>query len=231
MRARTLIRWSVFTLLAAGSALITVGSAAYFDADELAPFVIEKLPLPLEDVWLGALKVHVVAAAFGLPACLLLASAWFLKRLPKVHRWLGRVNAVAVLFALIPSGSYLALFAKGGAPSTVGFLASGAVMGVAMVKGVTSIWRKDTAQHRRWVMHVLGQMSVAVTSRAMLFAFDSLGTASDAVYLVSLWVPVLGTLLLVEVFFSPRRTLRSVHVANRSPAVVDRRHLELGPVR
>ena len=213
-------------MLAAGSALISLGSVAYFDPEELAPFVIEKLPLPMEALWLGALKVHVVAAAFGLPACLLLATPWLL-RFPRVHRWLGRVNAVAVLFALIPSGAYLAFFAKGGVPSTLGFLLSGAVMGAAMVLGVRAIWRRDQAQHRRFVMHVLGQMSVAVTSRAMLYAFDRAGDASEAVYLVSLWVPVLGTLLLIEVLFSPR----SRHASNRPLRFVDPQRVELGPVR
>src|SRR5499427_10212836 len=75
--------------LAFGALTIGWASRVYFQADELAPFVIEKLPLPHEDLWLAALKVHVVAASFALPACLLLSLKRML-RFPRVHRWLGR---------------------------------------------------------------------------------------------------------------------------------------------
>ena len=40
--------------LALGSAAITRGSLGYFGED-MAPFVIEKLPVPFEEMWLRAL--------------------------------------------------------------------------------------------------------------------------------------------------------------------------------
>src|SRR5215468_7022789 len=106
-------------LLALGSAAITLGSIVYFGED-LAPFVLEKLPLPLEDVWMLALRTHVVAASVCLPGCLLLSLGIVIRR-ARLHRWLGRITAAAVLLALVPSGLYMAWFAKGGVPSTVGF--------------------------------------------------------------------------------------------------------------
>lgn len=195
---RTIGRGLVVVALLLGSAAITAGSLAYFDADELAPFVIEKLPLPWEEVWLGALKVHVVAAAFALPGCLFLLSTALLRRLPRVHRWVGRVTGTAVLFALAPSGFYLSVFAKGGAPATAGFMLSGLIVVVAMVQAVRLARAGKFAAHRHAALHVLGQLSVAVSSRAMLFGFDAFDVDPDLAYLVSLWVPVVGTAALVE---------------------------------
>jgi hypothetical protein len=63
-----LLRAAWLLTLALGSAFITHGSLGYFRAD-LPAFVVEKLPLPWEQVWLAALRVHVVAAAFALPGC------------------------------------------------------------------------------------------------------------------------------------------------------------------
>ena len=212
-----------FLGLAAGSVLIAAGSLIYFDTfagDELAPFVIEKLPLPMEEVWVFALKSHVVAAAFALPACLLLSLKVMLK-LPRVHRWLGRVTGVVVLFALAPSGFYLSLFAKGGLPSTLGFMLSGVIVVVAMVKGVTTARAKDYVAHRRFALHVLAQLSVAVTSRAMLLAFDAAAIDPDGAYIFSLWAPVLGSFAVVELFLT-RRTPRRIHheaVSRPDPAV------------
>ena len=45
----------------------------------------EKLPLPLEGIWLAALKVHVVAASFCLPACILLQWKGLLRRAPRAQ--------------------------------------------------------------------------------------------------------------------------------------------------
>src|SRR5262249_31835865 len=110
--------------LALGSAAIAVASLVYF-GEELAPFVLEKLPLPLEDVWMLALRAHVVAAVICLPACLLLFSTAVVRRAPRLHRWLGRVTGVLVLLALGPSGSLPSLFPRGGLPPAGGVWGAG----------------------------------------------------------------------------------------------------------
>jgi uncharacterized membrane protein len=193
-------RLVVLVLLALGSAAITTSSLVYFGED-LAPFVIEKLPLPVEELWMQALKLHVVAAAFSLPACLLLTSKTVMRRGRRLHRWLGRVTGVVVLFALVPSGFYLSLFAKAGLFSTLGFMLSGVIVAVAMVKGVMTARAGRFLEHRRWVMHVLAQLSVAVTSRAMLFAFDAAAVEENLAYLISLWLPVVGSWTFVELLW------------------------------
>ena len=129
--------------LGLGALVIGWASRVYFASDELAPFVIEKLPLPHEDLWLAALKVHVVAASFALPACLLLSWKRLL-RLPRTHRWLGRGTGAVVLAALVPSGLYLSLYAKGGAPATGGFALSGLIVALAMVWGSGARARRTT---------------------------------------------------------------------------------------
>ena len=194
--------------LAAGSAFITRGSLEYFGAD-LPPFVIEKLPLPWEQVWLGALKVHVVAAAFALPGCLLLMSKTVLARAPRLHRWAGRATAAVLLLLLLPSGSYLALFAKGGLPSTAGFLVSGAIAAAAMGQAVCEARARRFEAHQRYALHVLGQLSVAVTSRAMLFGFDTLAFNTERAYLIALWLPVVASALAVELVLWRKHALPS----------------------
>lgn len=222
------LRVLVLVALAAGSAAITAASLAYFGED-LAPFVVEKLPLPLEDVWMLALRIHVVAAAVCLPGCVLLSLGVVIRR-PRLHRWLGRVTGAAVLLALVPSGLYLSLFAKGGLPSTVGFMLSGAIVAIAMVQGVRTARARRFVEHRRWVLHVLAQLSVAVTSRAMLIAFDAAAVDETLAYLVSLWVPVVGSFALVELLCrwtrtrtrtapSPRRIHEAPVVARPAPVL------------
>jgi uncharacterized membrane protein len=209
---------------ALGSAWITRESVPYFFGGRIHPFLLEKIEsgvLASAATWITALHVHVVAAVFALPACLALTLRSLQRRLPRVHRWLGRITAVAVLIALVPSGSYLALWAKGGAFSTTGFLVSGAITAFAMIQAVRAARARDFAAHRRYSAHVLAQLSVAVTSRALLVAFDRAAVDAELAYLVALWVPVVGGALVVERFTSSKRRTRHVprlHLLARDPA-------------
>src|SRR5690242_16473040 len=118
-----------------GTALITASSLAYFDFATLPPFVIEKLPVRFEALWLLSLRVHVASASLSFPLCLLLMTRW-LQRRRAWHRWIGRFTGILVLAALVPSGVVLAFDAKGGRGVTAGFLLSGVIVAWCTVRGV-----------------------------------------------------------------------------------------------
>lgn len=192
----------------AGSALITASSIAYFDFDTLPPFVIEKLPVRFESLWLASLRTHVASVSLAFPLCLLLMTMW-LRRRPVWHRWVGRFTGVLVLFAVVPSGVVLSFDAKGGKVVTAGFLLSAAIVGGATARGVLAARRRDLVAHGRAMRHVVAQMSVAVTSRAMILGLDALGVDPDLSYVVALWVPVLGSTAVAELI-----SMRSISVQN-----------------
>jgi hypothetical protein len=199
------VRAAFLGFLVLGSIAIALGSIAYFVEGEFHPFVLEKGAIPLKPVWMLALRVHVVAAAWCLPACAALFSKWLLRRSPRAHRWLGRVTGVVILLALVPSGAWLAFTARGGVPSTLGFLLSGAIVAVATVVGVLRARAGEYAAHRRANAQVLGQLSVAVTSRALLVLFDAAGFQPEPAYVVALWVPVLASAWLAHRMFERRQ--------------------------
>jgi hypothetical protein len=193
----------VWLFLWLGSFAITLSSLVYFRFDEYAPFVIEKLPLPFENLYVLVLRLHVAAAALALPGCLLLTSKALLRHAPRFHRCCGRLTGVLVVALLTPTGFYLALFARGGRGATLGFLLTGGIVLWAMLQAIRAARARRYASHRRFALHVVGQLSVAVTSRAMLFVLESSNMDPDLAYLVSLWMPVLGTFALVECLVSP----------------------------
>ena len=210
-------------LMLAGSAFITFMSLPYFDFDTLPAFVIEKLPMRFEALWLGALRVHVTAAALAFPLCLVLMTR-ALQRRTGWHRWLGRVTGVLVLFALVPSGIVLAFDAKGGPIVTAGFLLSAAIVAGAMITGVRAARRRDLVSHGRAMRHVVGQMSVAVVSRALIVGLDAVGVNPDVAYVAALWGPVLASAAVVE--WISRRPL----IRNRSMAqLIERIRREISP--
>jgi uncharacterized membrane protein len=181
----------------AGSALMTWMSLPYFDFGTLPPFMLEKLPLAFERLWLTALRIHVASALLALPLCVVLMTR-FLQRRPAWHRWLGRFTGVLLLVPMVPSGVVLAFDAKGGAFVTAGFLLSGAIVAGCTVAGVAAARRRDLTRHAHMMRHVVAQMSVAVTSRLLIVALDVAGMEPDTAYVVASWGPVLLSAAVAE---------------------------------
>jgi uncharacterized membrane protein YozB (DUF420 family) len=207
-----------------GSALITASSLAYFDFETLPPFVIEKLPVRFESLWLASLRLHVATASVVFPLCLLLMTRT-LQRRTAWHRRLGRVTGMLVLFALVPSGVVLAFDAKGGRVVTAGFILSAAIVAWFMVRGVMAARRRDLVSHSRAMRHVVAQMSVAVVSRAMILGLDAAGIDPAVAYVAALWAPVLGCAAAAE-FISSRSAL-----STRTPVqLLERIRREVSPL-
>ncbi|HEX2878353.1 MAG TPA: DUF2306 domain-containing protein [Polyangiaceae bacterium] len=178
-------------LMFAGAAYITAASLEYFEPGVVAPFVMERLgEVRFATLWLWSLKVHVACALVSFPLCLVLTMRW-LQRRPLWHRWLGRVTGTLLLVGLVPSGMILAFDATGGLGVSAGFWLSGAIVAVATVYGVRAARRRELNSHSHAMRHVVAQMSVAVTSRAMLIGLDTWSVDPDTAYVVALWVPVL----------------------------------------
>jgi hypothetical protein len=74
-----------------------------------------------------------------------------------------------------------------------------------MVRGILQARARMFVAHRRSVLHVVAQLSVAVSSRAMLMGLDRFGVDPDRAYLLALWLPVLGSALIASlVVIEPR---------------------------
>ncbi len=217
----------------AGSAVITAYSLPYFDFETLPPFVVEKLPVRFEALWLASLRLHVASAALAFPLCLALMTRWVQRR-ATWHRRLGRVAGTIVLLGLVPSGAVLAFDAKGGAIVTAGFLLSAAIVASSIVHGVRAARRRDLVAHGRAMRHVLAQMSVAVASRAMIIGFDAAGLDPRVAYVVALWVPVLGCAAIAEVVSVPAssrfRFVERIRREVTSPALVMRPRVVARPL-
>lgn len=184
-------------LMLAGWALILRASLTYFDFEELPAFVLEKLPLRFETLFMFSLRAHVASALVSFPLCAVLMTRW-LQRRPPIHRWLGRTAGILVLFVLVPSGVVLAFSAKGGPIVSAGFLLSGAIIAWFMVQGVAAARGRDLVAHRRAMRHVFAQMSVAVSSRTLMLVLDSAGVDPEPAYVLALWVPVLLSAAVAE---------------------------------
>ena len=120
----------------------------------------------------------------------------------------------------------MAFFAKGGALGVAGFLLTGVIVVVAMVNGIVTARRKQVAAHRRSMLHVVAQLSVAVSSRVLILALDAVAVDAERAYLIALWLPVVGSALIVELLVA-RPTMSGCAHRFWSPHVAHRRRLPL----
>lgn len=193
--------------IALGTALILSGIGPYFVPGGEHPFVLEKEPISRTLAYAASLRVHVAAGAICLPVCIALFSRWILRVWRSAHRVLGYVYALAILF-LVPTGLYLSIYAKGGVAGSLGFALSGVLAFFATGAGVLAAIRGQHSVHRAWMMRSAAQVTVAVSSRIMLFVFAWAGMNDGENYLLSLWLSVLGSALVAELIIFHARQRR-----------------------
>jgi uncharacterized membrane protein len=117
----------------------------------------------------------------------------------QIHRWMGRLYLIAVLFGGI-GGLYMATLAYGGLPARVGF-------GMLAVLWLTSgfmayfhIRQKNIATHRLWMIRNYSLTFVAVTLRLWLPLFQVIGYEFKDAYITVAWLAWVPNLLAAEIF-------------------------------
>lgn len=202
---------ALWLTIAAGSLLIIQSSYVYLVPGAAHPFLIEKLPISRDLAWRVNLRVHVAAGLICLPAVLGLFSRTLLRRLPGVHRILGRLYAIAVLGLLVPTGFYLALFAKGGIVGTLGFSLSGAIAAAATWMGVRQAIRGHLGAHRAWMIRSAAQITSAITFRLFHLILEPTGLEYMTTYLIALWLSTLVNAAVAELIIAGPRLWRIRH--------------------
>jgi hypothetical protein len=162
------------------------------------------------------LVLHVAGAATALLISPLQLLPVMRRRLPGLHRWLGRIYVVGCTVGGI-AGVPLALGSAAGGVATAGFglLAVGwlTTTSIGWLRG----YQKRVALHRAWMVRSFSLTYAAVTLRIYLAILPLLPVAFIEGYRVIsflCWVP---NLLLAEYFLRPRRAPQALSSALSAP--------------
>lgn len=182
----------------AGCLLILDNSYRDFGPGGEGVFIAQKDDALRTPLWILSLRVHIVAGAICLLACLPQFSGTLLRRVPSLHRICGKAYAASVLFVLCPTGIHLALSAKGGLAGQAGFLLLGIASFHTTLQGILTIRRGDLPGHRRWMTRSFALIASAVTFRVYHVALFHAGLPDATNYVASLWLSVLGNAAVAE---------------------------------
>ncbi len=193
------IGWSLMTFLSLGVA----GYAAFH-------VVTNFVHLP-PDVAANAfasphgLHVHIAASAIALA----LGPFQFLRslraRVPRLHRWVGRLYVAACLFGGLAGGA-IAMYSTAGPVAGAGFLA----LAIAWVHTTTlafaAVLRRDFATHERWMVRSFALTFAAVTLRIYLpIGLELHPDGFVLPYTIIAWLSWVPNLILAEVWLALRR--------------------------
>jgi uncharacterized membrane protein len=150
--------------------------------------------------YLPAFYVHIFSGPVVLLNGLILLSEHVRRRHGVLHRILGRVQVVLLMFFLLPSSVVMSRNAFAGWPAGLSFfLLSAATAGCAIV-GVVNARRRRYDRHRRWMSRCYVLLLSAVALRLISGAADVFGDSSpEGAYIVAAWSSWLIPLAVYEI--------------------------------
>jgi hypothetical protein len=167
----------------------------YFPANFHSDFLIGR-----EAYFLGSYRwvfyVHIVAGPFVLLSGLVLLSDSVRRRFPLWHPRLGRIHVLCVLFAVAPSGLWMARYADTGAVAGIGFAVLAIATAYSAAKGWQMAIQRRFDEHRRWMQRCFALLCSAVVLRVIGGTSDILG--AEWTYPLAAWVSWLLPLVVLE---------------------------------
>ncbi len=149
--------------------------------------------------WKGyhwAFYAHLVSGPLSLILGMILISDRFRTRFPNWHRYLGRLQAINVLFLVAPSGLLMAYYAMTGPIAAMGFAVLAIVTAICMALGWRTAVQRRFSEHRLWMQRCFVLLCSAVVIRVIGGLLTVIDYGPEWPYQAAAWgswlVPLLG---------------------------------------
>lgn len=180
------------------SLLLIWNTLPYFSFSKQFDFISERSLLFRSDLYNACFYLHIAAGAICIGTALIQFSRYLLKRSRVLHRISGRLYVGVVLLLGAPTGLYMSFFAKGSFWERSLFLFMAGWWFISTFKGLQSIRNKNILAHKLWMIRSYAMALTAVSFRLFHLLFYMTGWDHLENYEVSLWISVLGNLLVAE---------------------------------
>jgi hypothetical protein len=141
---------------------------------------------------------------FCITAALTQFSSYILKKRKAIHIWMGKIYVVVVLVLGAPTGLYMSFFAKGSFWERILFMFMAMYWFYTTTRGLQAIKVKNVLSHKNWMIRSYSMAMTAVTFRLYHIFFYYFGMDHLHNYEISLWISVLGNMLVAEYFIFRR---------------------------
>lgn len=212
--ARVFSRMLFWVPVAGFSLLLIYNTLPYFSFSRDFDFIQERSFLFESGFYNACFYIHIAAGALCIGTALVQFSRYLLKKSKAIHRVSGKIYVAVVLFLGAPTGLFMAFFAKGSFWERCLFMFMAGWWFITTLYGLTTIHKKNVVAHKVWMIRSYAMAMTAVTFRVYYIILYLLDWTLLENYQFSLWVSVIGNMLIAEwiIYRQSRKYLQSFAV-------------------
>lgn len=155
-----------FFALLYGSILLVELAVPFLQFRPDVEFLISKRLIYHLDLWRYSFYIHVFSSPFVILSGLFQFNRYFIHRQPKIHRVLGKIYVVVLIFIATPSGFLMGLYANGSYPTQISF----SILSVLWM--LSTVWAYRYARKGEYLLHAKWMIrSYALTVSAISLRF------------------------------------------------------------
>lgn len=149
--------------------------------------------------WKTAFYIHVFFSIFALLAGFTQFSKYILQNYRALHRIIGKMYVIAILFINFPSALVLAVYANGFWPSRLAFIILDCLWFYFTWRAVVAIRQKNIDSHRQFMIRSYALTFSAITLRTWkIILAQTFHPDPVTLYMVEAWIGFVPNLLLAE---------------------------------
>jgi hypothetical protein len=191
-----LMFWTPVTFL---SVLLAHNAVLYFTHGGDYGLVIEKVVAKRDVLWHISLYVHLITGIVCLLTPIFLFAKRFVRKGIQLHRTIGKIYVWITLVLVCPTGLYLALYAKGGLSTQIGFIVQDVLVAYYTYRGYAYIRNGDKTFHFLSMIRSYAMVAVVLTFRLLHVIFFLLDVPYQTNYAISQWLGIALNLLFAEI--------------------------------
>jgi hypothetical protein len=196
LKAGSLVFWTTLTIL---SVLLSHNAILYFTHGGEYGILPEKIAARQDLLWNIAFYVHLPAGIICLMSPLLLFARNHFHTAKKIHRFIGNIYVWVTLILVCPTGMYLALYAKGGLITQIGFIIQGILLFWFTRAGLQKIRAFDQHAHVEYMIRSYAVAAVVLTFRILHIVFFVMKVPYLDNYAISQWLGLTVNLFIAEI--------------------------------
>jgi uncharacterized membrane protein len=115
--------------------------------------------------------LHIFSSLWVLAAGLTQFSTILLKKIPEIHRWVGRIYVAIIVFVSAPAAFIMSIYANGNDFTKASFMVLSVLWWLSTWRAYRVILKGDIVQHKAWMYRSYALTLSAISLRIMQFCF------------------------------------------------------------
>lgn len=189
----------VYFILTAGTFLMLQTISEHLSMRTDVGFLQFKQDYVQNPVWRTAFYIHVFTGIIALLAGFTQFSGYILREHRSLHRLVGKIYVVAVLFVNFPTGMLLAIYANGHFPTRIAFIVLDSLWFFFTLKAYLEIRKGNVRNHQEFMIRSYALTFSAITLRSWKVVLSGLLVIDpDTLYMIDAWMGFVPNLLFAE---------------------------------